>query len=70
MRCGKVVVKLTKAKSRVEVVFHLPDLKLFDWCGSWRRVRLEMDAQSFKAEPLWLVAWYPHAVMWQLKSPA
>ena len=70
MRCGKVVVKLAKAKSGLEVVFHLPDLKLFGWYGSWRRVRSAMDAQSSKAEPLGLVAWYPHAVLWQLKSPA
>ena len=70
MRCGKVLVTLAKAKSGLEVVFHLPDLKLSGWCGSWRRVTSAMDAQSSKAEPLGLVSLYPHAVLWQLKSPA
>ena len=64
MRCGKVFVALAKAKSGLEVVFHLPDLKLSGWCGSWRRVTSAMDAQSSKAEPLGLVSLYPHAVLW------
>ena len=29
-----------------------------------------MDAWFSKEEPLGLVAWYFHAVLWQLKSPA
>ena len=61
---------LAKAKYGLEVVFHLPDPKQFGWCGSWRRVTSVMDAQFSKVEPLGLVAWYPHAVLWQLKSPA
>ena len=61
---------LAKAKSGLEVVFHLSDLKLSGWCGSWRRVTLAMGAPSSKVEPLTLVAWYSHAVLWQLKSPA
>ena len=55
-RCGKVLVTLAKAKSGLEVMFHLPDLKLSGWCGSWKRVTSAMDAQSSKAEPLELVA--------------
>ena len=61
---------LVKAKSEFEVVFHLPDLKLYGWCESWGRVTSAMNAQSSKTEPLGLVSWYPHAVLWQLKSPA
>ena len=70
MRCGKVFVRLARAKSGLEVVFHLPDLKLSGGYGSWRRVTSAMDALSNQAEPLVLVARYLHVELWQLKSPA
>ena len=70
MRCGKVIVRLAKDKSGLEVVFHLSNLKLSGWCGSWMRVASAMDAQSSKVKPLGLVAWKPHTELWQLKFPA
>ena len=68
--CPKVIVSLAKVKLVLEVVFHLPDQKLSGWCGSWKRVISAMDTQSSKAESLGMVAWYPHAVLCQLKPPA